>query len=450
MALPTWLGFMSILLFNTVDTWFVAQLGEIELAGLSLSYPLIFLMIGLMIGFTVAVSALVSRAVGRESLAPENHTSHEVLDNPRVIATSALWVSAIVFMVFGVGVYFLLDVIFVVLGATEELLIPIRAYMTVWLPLAMPLTAVFLVCDSILRSYGDARTPGILMIAGAVLNALLDPVLIFGTDSIFPGTFAGLGVAGAAWATVISYSLLGLFYIYYFATRLSVFQRISLAAFWCATKELFRVARLSMVESALEPITDFMIFYIIAPFGAAAIAAMGIAYRFFGIAAGPAFALNIVVNPIAGQNFGAGRIDRVNLLWKRILQISLILSVFMGSIFAGAAGLIAGSFTDNLVTLGLAALFMRLVTWTVGGYCAMTSLIGMLYGLDRSREALGIKIFQVVFCYVIPVWVGVKIFGVVGVVYAWALGDVLAGFLALNLYRFWVQPKLLSSTANSA
>ncbi len=328
-------------------------------------------------------------------------------------------------------------------------MIPIRAYMTVWLPLAMPLTAVLLVCDSILRSYGDARTPGILMIAGTVLNALLDPVLIFGTDSIFPGTFAGFGVAGAAWATAIAYILLGLFYIYYFATRLSVFQRISLAAFWCATKELFRVARLSMAESALEPITDFMIFYIIAPFGAAAIAAMGIAYRFFGIAAGPAFALNIVVNPIAGQNFGAGRIDRVNLLWKRILQISLILSVLMGSIFTAGAGLIAGSFTDNLVTLGLAALFMRLVMWTVGGYCAMTSLIGMLYGLDRSREALGIKVFQVVFCYVIPVWVGVKIFGVVGVVYAWALGDVLAGFLALNLYRFWVQPKLLSSPANS-
>ncbi|MCH9780881.1 MAG: MATE family efflux transporter [Alphaproteobacteria bacterium] len=458
MAIPTWIGILAILAFNTVDTWFISLLGGTELAGLAFTYPVIFVSVGLTFGCSIAATALVSQAIGRSTIqrrsslvakegrdsegeesAADQATAYNPLDDRKGLATTALILVLLFFGSMGAVGFFTIEPLFSALRAPDAIQPVITAYLSVWYPIALPLTALAIFCDSLLRAYGDAKTPGILMTVGTLINLGLDPVLIFGIEGFVPA----LGVAGAAWATGISYIVLTCYYLYLFAVRMRLFRWLAWREFLQCARELIRVARASMTEQALEPATDFFIFYIIAPYGPEVIAAMGIAYRFFGLAVSPALALTTVVNPITGQNFGAKRIDRIELLWHRLLQTAALLSITMGLLFTVFGGAIVSVFTDNIITYAMAAFFLRLVMWTVGGYAIMASLTGILYGLDRSKAVLFIKTLQVLSFYVLPIYVAVSLLGGVGVVYAWAVGDLLTGLLAYLLYRFWVLPKLL-------
>ena len=180
MSAPISLGMLSTFLFQVVDTWFVGRLGTAELAALSFSSALFFLLVGLFIGLSVGASSLVARALG------EGDASRAA----RFARTSVVLAAGLAALLSLIGLL-TIGPVFGLLGADAAILPLIAEYMGV-LYLGMPLLAVALVGNAAVRATGRVRAPEVLMGAAGVINLVLDYLLIFGA-----GPFPRLEIQGA-------------------------------------------------------------------------------------------------------------------------------------------------------------------------------------------------------------------------------------------------------------
>ena len=185
------LGLVSILLINLVDTFYISLIGDKELVAISFTFPVTFTIMSFSFGIGISASAVISRAIG------EGNTKKV----KRLTTDSLSLVSIIILSVAGLS-FFNLDFIFYSIGATNEYLILIKEYMIPWL-LGVVFVVIPIVGNNAIRATGDAKTPSIIMVIMALVNAILDPILIFGL-----GPFPELGIKGAAFSTVFSYFII--------------------------------------------------------------------------------------------------------------------------------------------------------------------------------------------------------------------------------------------------
>ena len=201
MTTPMVLGIISILVLGLVDAWFISRLGTAELAAIGFTFPVTFGITGLSLGLGIGTASLLSRTLG----AGHHHQAQR-------LTTDALLLAVVIVAVVSVLGLATIEPLFRLLGADEALfpgshigvqenVLPhITEYMTV-----RYLGALFLFLpmlgNAILRSTGDTRTPAVIMTTLAVLNGVLDPLLIFGI-----GPFPRLELQGAALANVIAFA----------------------------------------------------------------------------------------------------------------------------------------------------------------------------------------------------------------------------------------------------
>jgi putative MATE family efflux protein len=181
------LGLAGIVTFNLVDTFFVGQLGAMELAALSFTFPVVMVIGSLALGLGSGASAVISRAIGEKDI-----------DRVRRLTTDSLILSLILVGTCILVGFLTIDPLFKTLGATPELLPLIKQYMVIWYP-GMVFLVVPMVGNNAIRATGDTKTPGLIMLLAAVVNAIMDPLLIFGL-----GPFPRLELQGAAIATVVA------------------------------------------------------------------------------------------------------------------------------------------------------------------------------------------------------------------------------------------------------
>jgi len=188
LAVPMIFGLVSIMLFNLVDTFYISLIGVRELVAISFTFPVTFTLMSFSFGIGIGAAAVISRAIGEGD-------QHRV---QRLTTDSLLLVALIIICVAGLS-FFALDSIFTLMGASTESLPLIKEYMIPWLS-GVVFVVIPIVGNSAIRATGDTKTPSWIMIIAAGVNAVLDPLLIFGY-----GPFPELGIQGAAIATVISY-----------------------------------------------------------------------------------------------------------------------------------------------------------------------------------------------------------------------------------------------------
>jgi len=197
MTIPMMFGLMMLMSFNLVDTFFVSLLGTQALAAFSFTFPVTFILISLAIGLGVGVSAVVGRTLGQKD---------------KIIARQHATVALVLSLIFIYGLALIgltvLNPIFSALGATVEHIEQITLYMTPWL-LGCAVVIMPLIGNSVMRASGDTKTPAKLMALGALINAVLDPLFIFGLGPIEP-----MGIAGAAIASIIASSVSCLLVMY--------------------------------------------------------------------------------------------------------------------------------------------------------------------------------------------------------------------------------------------
>lgn len=416
LTIPMIFGIVGIVAFNLVDAFFVGQIGTNELAALSFTFPVVLVIASLAHGLGIGASAVISRAIGEG-----NH--HKV----QRLTTDSL-ILAILIVVFFVTIGLLtIDPIFRLLGATPEIVSLIKQYMRIWY-FGMIFVVVPMVGNNGIRATGDTKTPSIIMLIAATMNSILDPLLIFGI-----GPFPRLGLAGAAIATVIarSITLVVALYVLIHREKMITFERCTLTTIFNSWKKILYIGLSATGARIIIPLTTGVITGILAKYGPAAVAGYGVSSRIEFFAVTVVRALSTVITPFVGQNWGAGKQERVFSCIKYSNQFSLGWGATMYLILALAAKPIASVFSNNPLVISMIMLYFWIVPIGFGLQGVLLVSTSAMNALNRPLHAAILSVIQMFALYIPLSFVGSYMFGIPGVFGALALAYCAGGIVSL-------------------
>lgn len=344
-SFPMLLGIGSILLFNFVDTVFIARLGTEELAAITFTFPFVFVVIGISMGISSGASAVISKAIGEG-----NHHRVKRLTTDAIILALILCVITII-----VGLS-LFEFLFASMGALPHTLELIKEYMIIWLPgtifLIVPMVGNFAI-----RATGDIKTPSIIMLVATGVNIIMDPILIFGL-----GPIPQMGLAGAATATVISrfITLIVAFRILYYRDEMISLEKPKFSEVWESWKEILNIGLPSAITNIILPAGFGVITKFTSEFGEAAVAGLGAASRVESLVLTVYMALGAVFSPFIGQNWGALRFDRIKKAINFIIIFSLLWGLFMVMLFEIFKKDIAHFIKDDVAVIEVIILYLSI------------------------------------------------------------------------------------------
>jgi putative MATE family efflux protein len=300
-------GMMVMFLSELVDMYFLSLLGEVEIAAaVGFAGSVIFFTMSINIGLTIACSALVSTALGQG-------------DNQRTKETvTHCWISAVLVTVpMCTVIWFFLPSLLRALGA-EDRALELAVNYTSIIVLSMPVMAVAMAAGGVMRANGQAKAAMSLPMVAGIVNVILDPIFIFVLE---------LGVTGAAIASVISrFAMLavGCYFVVYRGRWLCA---TSLTTYFERFRNYISVAIPAVLTNLSTPIGIAFVTYAMAQFGDSAVAGNAIISRIQPVAFAGIFALSGIIGPVAGQNYGANKIDRVFMTLTESIRLVVIYTV---------------------------------------------------------------------------------------------------------------------------
>ena len=342
-------GTIAVSGYNLADTYFVAKLGTLPLAAMGYTFPVIMLINCLFHGIGVGIMATVAHAVGgsRHAKAAKLVSSGMIL----IVAVSLL---------IGVAGYFSIDWTFRNFGAKGDVCIPIDQYMSIWY-IGCVTAAVSMVCNSLLVALGDSRLAGFFMMFGLVLNVLLDPLFIFKWGF-------GMGIAGAAIATVISQFISSCLLVTVLGKRHHMwkFRALEKRVVRSAWKQIVRFALPAMLGMILMPAGNGVVTRIVATFGDKAVAAAAAAGRLEVLAFMLPMSLGIGLMPMIAQNYGAKKYSRIIGCRHFAMHFAFFYEIFMAAVYFVAAPYIVKYFTDDPQVGAIMVVYLRIIPWGFG------------------------------------------------------------------------------------
>ncbi|SUZ33296.1 Multidrug export protein MepA [Roseibaca ekhonensis] len=337
MALTSSVGLMAVFAVDFIDMVFIAMLGNAELAAaVGYAGAILFFTTSFGIGMAIAAGALVARALGKGDA-----------ELAKAQAAAALVWGVVFGAIFAAAVWLNLAPLAALMGATGETLDLAVHYLQIIVP-SLPFLIVGMVGGAILRAHGDARRAMMATIWGALVNAVLDPILIFGL---------GLDLTGAALASVAArLAIAGTALIPIFRHHGGL-VRPGLPEMSIAFVPIVTIAGPAILTQLATPVGQAVVTRAMASFGEAAVAGMAIVSRMTPVAFGVIFALSGAIGPVIGQNFGAGRMDRVRQAYRDGLLFCGLFTLAMTAILFALRGPIIGLFEAEGVTRDLLVLF---------------------------------------------------------------------------------------------
>ena len=420
LTIPMIFGVLSMVLYNLVDTLFVGRLGADQLAALSFTFPVVLVISSLALGIGIGASAAVSRAIGGG-----DH------DRVRRLATDSLVLALLIVGAFSAAGILTIDPLFRLLGANDRILPYIRDYMTIWYP-GMVFVVFPMVGNHAIRATGDTRTPGIVMMIGALANAVLDPLLIFGI-----GPFPALGIRGAAAATLLGRSITFVVAIYVLSVRegLLDFRRPKIAEVLSSWKEILYVGIPAAATRMIVPIGAGIVTRILSEYGPEAVAGYGVATRieFFGLAI--IRALAAVMAPFIGQNLGAGKINRIREGYRAAQRMSAIVGGSFFVVLFFLAGPIARLFTEAPDVVATAIRYLRVVpvAYALQGIYLISA--PGLNVLHKPLIAAGLGAMEMLALIAPLALLGSWLFGITGIFAGIAVSYAITGLLSRTAFH---------------
>ncbi|MDX9800534.1 MAG: MATE family efflux transporter [Spirochaetia bacterium] len=429
LTIPMIFGILGMVIYNLVDTFFVGRLGKDQLAALSFTFPVVLIIGSISHGLGIGTSALVSRAIGENDY-----------NRVKRLATDSLVLSLIIVASFVVLGLLTIEPLFSLLGAGEKIIPYIKEYMSVWY-IGMIFVVVPMVGNNIIRATGDSKTPGVIMMIGALLNGVLDPILIFGSSAIpLLSTFTAFlgfeippfGIRGAAAATLIGRSLTFMVAIYVLTVRERVisFKKPRVREVLESWKEILSIGIPNTATRMIIPIGAGVITRIISSQGALAVAGYGIATRIEFFALASVNALSSIIGPFVGQNLGAGRIERVREGIKKGNLMSIILGGFFFALLFIFAGKIASVFSSDPFIVSTASLYLRIVSAAYGLQGIYLVSVPVLNVFKKPLLASFLSIIEV-FILIIPLaLIGSIFFNIPGIFTAIGISYLITGLIS--------------------
>jgi len=415
---PMAIGVLALLGFQLVDSAFIARLGTSQLAAQSFTFPLSFLIIGVQVGMGIAIAALISRSLGAGEAA-----------RARRLGSLVLLLGAVVIGLLSLALWALQAPIFASLGADASALELIRGY---WAPqlLAAWLGAALYFGYSLFRAHGNTRLPGTMMVVTSLVNLVLDPLLIFGV-----GSWEGLGLPGAAWATVIAFGV-GLAVLGWRIGETDWLAREGLLEELRASARPFAgIAGPAMVSQLMPPLAAMLAIAVVASLGEAQVAAWGLANRLETLSLMVVLAMTMSLPPWLGRCYGAGDWAQIHRLMRLALRVIVAWQLLLGLVMAVAAPWVALVLSGNPEVRDDLALLIRflLPSYAALGVCMIVVSAGNALGWPlRAMLMSGARLFLFYLpCLALGAWLG----GLLGLAVGAAIGNLLAGLAAWGVLR---------------
>ncbi|MEZ5959724.1 MAG: MATE family efflux transporter [Hyphomonadaceae bacterium] len=374
-------------MYFIVDLYFVSRLGNAAIAGVSASGNVFFLALAASQLISIGVMATVAQAVGKKDEAEANLFSDQAISMSLLFAAVFL---ALGYTFGGVGVD--------ALTADAQSAAAGRAYLYAFLPqlgLMFPVSAM----TSALRGAGVTMPTMVLQTATIVLNAILAPVLIAGW-----GTGVALGVAGAGWASSIA-GFIGTIALVFIFPRVQSYLRLHLDRLkpkFSAWRRLVFIGLPTSLEFLMMFVIFIVIYFVIRHFGAEAQAGFGIGGRIMQSIFLPAMAVAFAAAPIAGQNFGAKRYDRVRETFKATALIGSGIMLTASLLCHINPALLARPFTNDPAVLAISNEYLQIVSWNFVFSGLVMAAGSMFQGMGDTRPSLFASATRMV-TFVVPV-----------------------------------------------
>jgi putative MATE family efflux protein len=284
-----------------------------------------------------------------------------------------------------------------------------------------------MVGNAAIRATGDTKTPAMIMMVAVGANVALDPLLIFGL-----GVFPGLGLAGAALATVIARAttLVASLWVLVVRERMIVWSRPRLGEIWGSWKQILYVGLPAAGTNVLVPVSVGIITGMVASYGPQAVAALGVGSRIESLGMAPVMALASVLTPFVGQNWGAGRLDRVKLSVSYTQRLAMVWGALLFVILAALGRPIALLFNDDASVVATLVDYLWIVPLSYGLLGVLMLTNAVLNALTRPIQAALLTLLRLFGLYVPLAFVGSALFGLRGIFAAAAVANVMAGVAA--------------------
>lgn len=411
MSLPMIISMLVQALYNIVDSMFVAQLNEAALTAVSLAFPIQNLMIAVAAGTGVGINALLSRSLGERKLEDAN----KIASNGVLLAL----LSSLVFAVLGgFGSHFFFaaqtsDALIVEYG-TQYLTIITVASMGVFLQVTY---------ERLLQSTGKTIFNMITQGSGAIINIILDPILIFGYFG-----FPAMGVAGAALATVIgqfSATLLAVFFHNKYNKEIVV-RRRGFKLDKTTIQNIYKIGVPSIIMQSIGSLTTFCMNNILLMFSSTAATVFGVYFKLQSFVFMPVFGLTNGMIPIVAYNYGARKKKRIYGTLKLSICIAVGIMILGVVVFQLFPKTLLGMFdaSENMIAIGVPALRTISLSFVFAGY---SIICGSLFqALGNGVYSMMVSIARQIVVIIPIAFIFAKLFGLDMVWWSYPIAEIVS------------------------
>lgn len=428
MSLPMMFSMFIQAMYNIVDSYFVAKISENAITAVSLAFPVQNLMISFAVGTSVGVNALLSMRLGQKNQ-----------DEVNKAGMNGIFLALATYVLFAVlGIFFLKPYFYSQIDIQE-----IRDYGLTYMNIVLFMgfgCFSSIMFEKLLQSTGKATLSMWSQLIGAITNIILDPMMIMGI-----GPFPAMGIAGAAWATVIGQILAAIVSI-----SLNIKYNNEIQFRWKSFRPdlkvigaIYKVGIPSIVLSSIASVTTTLINMILGAFSSTAIAVYGLYFKLNSFIFMPVFGLNSGIVPIIAYNYGAQNYKRLTSSIKLGLAIAFVIMVVGMLIFMIIPGPLLSLFeaSDEMLSIGIPA--MRIIASSFCGAAIAIVLGSVFQALSSAMLSMIVSVCRQVLVLTPAAYLLSLTGNINNIWFCFPIAEVVSVGLSLIFYRKIYREKIL-------
>lgn len=420
MSLPMIASMLVQALYNVVDSVFVAQISENALTAVSLAFPIQSLMIAVSSGTCVGINALLSRSLGEKRQKEAN-----------LSAVNGVFLAFVSYLVFALMGIFGSHLFFASQTENREIVEFGTQYLTICLIFSFGIF-MEMTFERIMQSTGRTIYSMVTQGTGAIINIILDPIMIFGLFG-----FPRLGIRGAAIATVTG-QIIAMILAVWFNHKKNRDVQLSFKGFKPDGRIIAKIYEVGVPSIVMQSIVSIMTFgmnKILIMFSETAVSVLGIYFKLQSFIFMPIFGLNNGVIPIVAYNYGAGHkrriMDTIKLSTFIAVGIMLIGLIIFQVFPEGLLKLFNAS--DHMLEVGVPALRIISTSFLFAGYCII--LGSVFQALGNGIYSLIVSVARQLLCILPLAYVFARVAGLHAVWYSFPLAELISVTLTTILFR---------------
>lgn len=427
MSLPMMLSMLVQALYNIVDSIFVSQISENALTAVSMAFPLQSLLIALGAGTGVGVNSLLSKSLGEKNYDRANQSAMN-----GIFLYAINYLLAAVVGIVAVRPFYASQV----KNASMEIMDMGVQYLTIVMVLSFGMFAQF-IFERILQSTGRTVFSMVAQMTGAVINIILDPVFIFGF---------GMGVAGAAIATVIGQIIAAMVAVLYNLKK-NDDVKLSFRGFRPDLQiigTIYQVGVPSIIMQSIGSVMTYGMNLILKEFSSTAVAVFGAYFKLQSFFFMPVFGLNNGLIPILAYNYGARKKERMmnTLKWGYLVALGALLLGFVVFMVIPDKLLLLFKASDQMLAIGVPALRVIALHFLIAWYCIVTGSV--FQALGNGMYSLYVSVARQLVVLLPAAYILAKLGGLSAIWWSFPIAELMSCLIStvclIRIYKKVIRP----------